>query len=63
MTNQKNKNTKAIRDITKENFNNDKVLRDVRTLYESDKEDYYRPIKIGHALCINYIEYESNGDR
>ena len=61
MTNQKNKNTKAIRDIRKENFNNDKVLRDVRTLYESDKEDYYKPIKI--AFCINYIEYESNGDR
>ena len=31
------KKTKAIKDIRKENFNSDKILRDMRTLCESDK--------------------------
>ena len=31
------KKTKAIKDIRKENFNSDKILRDIRTLCESDK--------------------------
>ena len=97
------KKTKAIRDIRKENFNNDKVLksirklfrlekdtgindkalkdtrifyglknkksindkvlRDIRTLYESDKEDYYKPIGIPNAFSSNHIEYESNGNK
>ena len=35
------KETKVIRDIRKENFNNDKIIRDIRTVCESDKEDYY----------------------
>ena len=42
---------------------NDKVLRDMRTLHESDKEDDYKPIRIGNAFSSNYIEYESNGDK
>ena len=57
------KKSKAIRNIRKENFNNDKVLRDIRTLYESDKEDYYQPIRIGNAFSSNYIEYESSGGK
>ena len=39
------------------------MLRDIRTLYQSDKEDYYKPIRIGNAFSSNYIEYESNGDK
>ena len=42
---------------------NDKVLRDIRTLYESDKEDDYKPIRIGNAFSSNYIKFESNGDK
>ena len=30
-------------------------------MYESDKEDYYKPIRIGNVFSNNYIEYESNG--
>ena len=60
---EKQKKTKAIRNIRKENSNNNKKLRDIRTLYESDKEDYYKPIRIGNAFSSNYIEYESNGDK
>ena len=50
------KKTKAIRDIRKGHFNNDKILRDIRTLHESDKEDHYKPIRIGKAFSSNYIE-------
>ena len=42
---------------------NDKVLRDIKTLYESDKEDYYEPVKINNAFNDNYFEYESSGDK
>ena len=35
----------------------------MRTLHESDKEDDYKPIRIGNAFSSNYIEYESNGDK
>ena len=59
----KNKQTKAIKDIRKENFNSNKILRDIRTLYESDEEDYFKPIRIGNAFSNNYIKYESNGDK
>ena len=32
-------------------------------MYESDKEDYYKPIRMGNAFSSNYIEYESNGEK
>ena len=38
----------------------DGVLRDKRTLL---KKDYYEPIRNGNDFKINYIEYESNGDK
>ena len=33
--------TKAIRDIRREYYDADKILRDIRILFESDEEDYY----------------------
>ena len=49
--------------MTKKYYNyNDKILRDIRTLYES-KKDYYKPIKTNSAFNNDYIEYESNGDK
>ena len=44
------------------NFN-DRILRDIRPLYESDEEDHYKLIRTGNAFSSNYIEYESNGDK
>ena len=41
----------------------DRVLRDIKTLYESDKEDYYKPVRTGVVFSSNYIEYKSNGDK
>ena len=67
------KNEDIIKDLLKlknivknsktKNFStDDKVLRDIRTLYES-KEDYHKQIKINNAFNDDYIEYESNCDK
>ena len=40
-----------------------RVLRDMRTLFESDEKDYYKPIRIGDAFSNNYVEYENNADK
>ena len=39
------------------------MVRDIRTLFELDEDNYYKPIKTGNAFNSNYIEYESNGDK
>ena len=54
--------TKVLRDIRKENFNSNKVLTDIRTLYESE-DNYYGPVRTNHFFHSNHIEYESNGDK
>ena len=41
----------------------DRIIRDIRNLFEQEKEDYYKPVRVGYFWSINYIEYESNGDR
>ena len=35
----------------------------MKTLFESDEDDYYKPIRTGNAFSSNYIEYESNSDK
>ena len=57
------KKTKTIKDIKKEKFDSYKILRDIRTFYESEEEDYYEPVRTSDAFDNNYIEYESNGDK
>ena len=53
---------KDIKEIRKENYNENKIIRDLRALYEA-KEDYYQPKKIKGAFDDDYIKYESNGDK
>ena len=48
------KETKAIKD---------RILRDIKSLFEHEEETYYKPVKVSNFLSNNYIEYESNGDR
>ena len=36
------KSPKTIKEIRKENYDSDKMIRDLKALYESD-EDYYEP--------------------
>ena len=59
---EKPKPSKTIKEIRKEDYDSDKIIRDVRGLCESDK-DYYEPKKIKVAFNDNYVEYESNGDK
>ena len=48
-----NKQNKAIKDI----------IRDIKTLFEQQEEDYYKLVRVGNFWNYNYIEYESSGDR
>ena len=54
---------KTIREIKKANYDVDKTLRNIGTLFESVKEDYYKPIRTGNAFSSNYSQYERNGDK
>ena len=40
-----------------------RVIRDNRNLFEQEKEDYYKPVRVGNFWSDNYIEYESNCGR
>ena len=53
---------KDIKEIIKENRDENKIIRDLIALY-GPKEDYYTPEKVKGAFDDEYIEYESNGDR
>ena len=48
------KHKKSIKDIRKENYDVEKILRDIRTLSEPE-EDYYKPIKILNAFDDNLL--------
>ena len=39
------------------------MIRDIRTLFEQQEENYYKPKKVSNFWNNNYIEYESNGDK
>ena len=56
------KKANAIRGIRKVNFDSDKILRDIGTLYEGE-ENYYELVRTSDAFSKSYIEYESNGDK
>ena len=40
-----------------------RIIRDIRDLFEQEKEDYYKPVRVGNFWSKHYIEYENNGDR
>ena len=40
-----------------------RIINDIRNLFEHEQEDYYKPVKAGNFWSNNYIEYESKGDR
>ena len=62
MNQKSQKKPKTIIEIRKENCDRNKIIKDLRAIYES-KEDYYKPIKFNNAFNDNYIEYESSGAR
>ena len=49
---------KGIKEIRKDNRDENKIIRDLRALYEP-KEDYYKSQKVKGAFDDDYVEYES----
>ena len=76
LTNQKLKKIKSEENII-ENIRNlskvkteekgriirDRIIIDIRTLFQKDDDEYFKPIFKINFRNISYIEYESNGDR
>ena len=46
-----------------ERLTEDRIIRDIRTLFEQQEEDYYKPKRINNFWNNNNIEYESNGEK
>ena len=44
---------------------NNKLIRDIRTVFEEEKEkeDYYEPKSVSNFWNNNYIQYEDNSDK
>ena len=40
-----------------------RIIRDIRNLFENEEEDYCKLVRVGNFWSNNYIERESNGDR
>ena len=41
----------------------DRILKDIRNLFEHEEKDYYKPVRVGNFWSNNYMEYKSNDDR
>ena len=41
----------------------DKIIRDIRKLFEQEEEDYYKVKRVSRFWNNNYSEYESNNDK
>ena len=54
------KKSRQKRKRSNENIINDKIIRDIRTLFEQE-EDQYETKRVSNFWNNNYIEYESNG--
>ena len=63
-------NDTTVKDITnrfrlnKENEAiKNRIIRDIRNLFEHEEEDSYKSLRVGNFWTNNYIKYESNGDK
>ena len=61
----KKKRKKEIREKREINNRliNDRMVTDIKTRFELEVEDYYKPKTVSNLWNNNYIEYESNGDK
>ena len=48
------KETKAIKD---------RILRDIKHIFEYEEGNYYKPVRVSNFWSNNYVEYESSSDR
>ena len=47
----------------KKNAIKEKIIRDIKTLFQSLEEEYYEALTIGNKFSNYYIQYESKGNR
>ena len=47
----------------KNNAITDKIIRDIRSLFESNEENYDEPVRTGNAFDNDNFEYERGGDK
>ena len=47
----------------KERIIKDRIIRDIRTFFEQQEEDYYEPKRVSNFWNNNCIEYESHSDK
>ena len=60
----KNKKKKESKRGKMKKIVKDNISRDIRILFEQEKEeDYYEPKRVNNFWNNNYIEYENNGDK
>ena len=61
----KESNPRKIRE--KKEINNrlikDRIIRDIRTLFEQQEENYHKPKRVSNSWNNNHIKYESNDDK
>ena len=41
----------------------DRILRDIKNLFEHEKEGVNKPVRVNNVWSNNHIEYNSNTDR
>ena len=41
----------------------DRLLRDIKNVFEHKEENYYKPVRVNNFWSNNYIEYERNSDK
>ena len=63
MENNMFKDNNFFRKKKKYNGMKDKITGEKGTVFESDEENHYEPVRIGNTFSSNYIEYESGSDR
>ena len=58
------KNIRNLFKLKKDNETiKDRISRDIKTVFENQEEDYYKPERVRNVWNNNYIEYESKGGR
>ena len=58
------KDTKYLFRLEKETKGiKDRILRDIKNLFEHEEENYYKLVRVNNFWSNNYIEYESNSNR
>ena len=41
----------------------DRIIRDIRNLFEHEEGDYYKPVRAGNFWGNSYVEHKSKDDR